>query len=132
MSDMTLKIVLPYKVFADYRNVCRITVQTANGSMGILPHRLDCVTALPPGILKYQVDGSDAQYVAIDEGALVKTGANVLVSVRNAVGGANLGRLREAVEKEFKNLEEKEKNVRSALAKMESGFIRAFKKLHEK
>jgi len=54
----------------------------------------------------------------------------VLVSVRNAISGLELGKLREAVEQEFLNLDEKEKSVRSVLAKLESGFIRRFAAFH--
>ena len=60
--------------------------------------------------------------MAVDEGVLVKTGPDVLVSVRNAIGGTDLGQLREAVEREFLNLNEQEQSVRSVMAKMESGF----------
>jgi F-type H+-transporting ATPase subunit epsilon len=49
---------------------------------------------------------------------------DVLVSVRNAIGGTDLAQLREAVEQEFLNLNEREQNVRSVMAKMETGFIR--------
>ena len=63
-------------------------------------------------------------FVAMDEGVLVKTGADVLVSVRQAIGGTDLGQLRDAVEKEFLNLDEQEQNVRSVMAKMETGFLR--------
>jgi len=62
--------------------------------------------------------------VAVDEGVLIKTGLDVLVSVRNAIGGTDLAQLREAVEREFLSLSEREQNVRSVMAKMESGFIR--------
>ena len=68
--------------------------------------------------------------MAVDEGMLVKTGLDVLVSVRNAIGGTDLGQLREAVEREFLNLNERELSVRSVMAKMESGFIRRFAELH--
>jgi F-type H+-transporting ATPase subunit epsilon len=46
--------------------------------------------------------------------------------VRRAVGGAELGALRKAVEQEFLNLDEREKSVRSALAQLEGGLIRRF------
>ena len=46
--------------------------------------------------------------MAVDEGVLVKTGADVLVSVRNAIGGMDLDKLHEAVEREFLNLNEQE------------------------
>ena len=51
--------------------------------------------------------------MAVDEGVLVKTGPDVLVSVRRAIGGTDLGQLREAVEREFLNLDEREQSVRS-------------------
>ena len=120
---MNLKILLPYKVFAEIKNVKRIVMETSDGSYGLLPHRLDCVAALLPGIFTYETDSVGDQYIAMDEGVLVKEGLQVLASVRNAIGGADLGQLRASVEKEFINLDEQEKNVRSVMEKMESGFI---------
>ena len=69
------------------------------------------------------------KYVALDEGIIVKAGADVLVSVRNAIGDAPLGELRSYVEKEMMDLDEKEINARSVMAKLESGFIRNIQKL---
>ena len=127
---MNLKILLPFKVFAEKTGVLRIVAETREGSFGLLPHRLDCAAALAPGILVFQTDTEGEGYIAVDEGVLVKTGADVLVSVRNAIGGTDLGKLREAVEKEFLNLDEQEKRVRSVLAKLESGFIRRLAAFH--
>ncbi|MEZ5488754.1 MAG: F0F1 ATP synthase subunit epsilon [Gammaproteobacteria bacterium] len=123
-ARMSLKILLPYKVFADKPEVVRIVAVTQEGAFGILPNRLDCVAALRPGILVFEVQGEDEVYVAVDEGILVKTGFDVLVSVRNAIGGMELSKLRSAVEEEFMQLDEQEQKVRSVLAKMESGFVR--------
>ena len=81
---------------------------------------------LAPGILAYETAADGVVYVAVDEGVLVKAGPDVLVSVRNAIGGADLGQLRAAVEREFLTLADREKNVRSVLAKLESGFVRRF------
>ena len=61
---------------------------------------------------------------------LVKTGLDVLVSVRNAIGGKDLGQLREAVEREFLDLDEREQGVQMVLARMESGFIRRLAEFH--
>ena len=123
---MNLKILLPFQIFAEQTGVSRIVAETRECSFGFLPHRLDCVASLTPGILIYEHEGDDEVYVAVDEGVLVKTGLDVLVSVRNAIGGTDLGQLREAVEREFLNLNEREQSVRSVMAKMESGFIRRF------
>ena len=121
---MNLKILLPFGVFAEKSGVARIVAETRKGAFGLLPHRLDCVAALAPGILTYEDNAEGEAYVAIDEGVLVKTGLNVLVSVRNAIGGTDLSRLRAAVEREFLNVNERERDVRLAMAKMESGFLR--------
>jgi F-type H+-transporting ATPase subunit epsilon len=123
---MKLKILLPFKVFAEKAGVSRIVSETRAGSFGLLPHRRDCVAALAPGILVYETEADGEVFVAVDGGVLVKTGPDVLVSVRRAMGGADLGQLRQAVEKEFLALDEHEQNVRSVLAKLETGFLRRF------
>ncbi|MFA6970473.1 MAG: F0F1 ATP synthase subunit epsilon [Gallionella sp.] len=127
---MNLKILLPFKVFAELTGVLRIIADSRAGSFGLLPNRLDCVTALVPGILVYETETAGEVCIAVDEGILVKAGIDVLVSVRNAIGGTDLGKLREAVEQEFMNLDEQEKSVRSVLAKLESGFVRRFAAFH--
>jgi len=127
---MNLKILLPFKIFAEKIGVLRIVAESREGSFGLLPHRLDCVVALAPGILVFETEAEGEVCMAVDEGVLVKTGDDVLVSVRNAIGGMDLGKLHEAVEREFRNLDEQEKSVRSVLAKLESGFIRRFATFH--
>jgi F-type H+-transporting ATPase subunit epsilon len=127
---MNLKILLPFKVFAEKTGVLRIVAGTREGSFGLLPHRLDCTAALAPGILVFETEAEGEVCMAIDEGVLVKIGADVLVSVRNAIGGMDLDKLHKAVEREFLNLDEQEKSVRSVLAKLESGFIRRFVAFH--
>jgi F-type H+-transporting ATPase subunit epsilon len=121
---MHLKILLPFEIFAEKAGVTRIVAETRRGSFGFLPHRLDCVAALVPGILLYQLESQAEVYVAVDEGVLVKTGAEVMVSVRNAVGGTDLSKLHAAVEQQFIHLDEREQDVRSVMSKMESDFIR--------
>ena len=121
---MNLKVLLPFRIFAERTGVSRIVAETRAGSFGLLPHRLDCVAPLAPGILVYQTGSENEVYLAVDEGVLVKTGQEVLVSVRNAMGGTDLGQLRAAVEQDFLKVNKQEENVRSVMAKMESGFIR--------
>jgi len=121
---MRLKVLLPFKIFAEKAGVSRIVAETREGSFGLLPHRLDCVAALSPGILIYETAADGEVCVAVDEGVLVKAGPDVLVSVRRAIAGTDLGQLRDAVEKEFLTLDENEQSVRKVLAKLESGFLR--------
>lgn len=127
---MNLRILLPFRIFADKNGVVRIVAETSAGSFGLLPKRLDCVAVLVPGILIFEMKEEGEVYVAVDEGILVKTGTEVLVSVRNAIEGNDLASLRESVKKEFLNLDAQEQNVRRVMAKMESGFIRRFAEFH--
>jgi F-type H+-transporting ATPase subunit epsilon len=127
---MNLKVLLPFQIFAEKTGVVRIVAETHEGSFGLLPHRRDCVASLAPGILIYETEAEGEVYVAVDEGVLVKTGLDVLVSVRNAIGGTDLGQLRDSVEREFLNLNEREQSVRSVMVKMESGFIRRLAEFH--
>jgi F-type H+-transporting ATPase subunit epsilon len=129
-TAMNLKILLPMGIFAENAGVVRIVAETREGSFGLLPRRLDCVAALSPGILTYESEAEGEVYVAVDEGVLVKTGRGVLVSVRNAIAGTDLSRLREAVEREFLTLNEWEQSVRSVMAKMEIGLIRRMARFH--
>lgn len=121
---MNLKILLPFQIFAEKKEVLRIVADSLGGSFGILPHRLDCVAALEPGILTYETEAEGEVYVAVDEGVLIKTGQDVLVSVRNAIYGTDLSQLREAVEREFLTIDESEQRIRSVMAKLESNLVR--------
>ena len=123
---MNLKILLPFQIFTEKSGVSRIVAETCEGSFGLLPHRLDCVAALAPGILTYETDADGEVFVAVDEGVLIKTGSDVLVSVRRALGGTDLGQLRAGIEREFLTLDKNEQNVRSVVAKMEAGFLLRF------
>ena len=127
---MNLRVLLPFQIFAEKTGVSRIVAETREGSFGLLPHRLDCVAALVPGILIYETEAEGEVCVAMDEGVLVKVGQDVLVSVRRAIGGADLGQLRAAVEKEFLASDENENNVRRVTAKLESGFLRRLAAFH--
>ena len=127
---MNLKVLLPFRIFAEKTGVSRIVAETRQGSFGLLPHRLDCVAALAPGILIYENEAEGEVYVAVDQGVLVKTGLDVLVSVRNAISGTDLGQLREAVDREFMNLNQREQNGRSLMAQMEGDFIRRLAEFH--
>jgi F-type H+-transporting ATPase subunit epsilon len=126
---MQLKILVPSGVFASIANVERIVVMTQSGSFGLLPHRLDCAAVLPPGLFAYSTAAADEVHLAVDAGVLVKTGADVLVCVRRAIAGADLGRLRQAVQQELMKQSEQENSSTRRMAQLESGLIREFVKL---
>jgi F-type H+-transporting ATPase subunit epsilon len=129
---MHLKVLLPSRIFLDLERVSRIVAETRKGSFGLLPHRLDCVAALVPGILAYTL-GDDTAYLAVDQGVLVKSGADVLVSVRQAIQGTTLSELHETIKREYLSLDRQERDVRAAVARMESALLGRFTELrHER
>lgn len=125
-TPMRLRVLLPFQVFADEPDVARIVAETSAGSFGLLPHRLDCVAALLPGILSYETAAHGEVFMALDEGVLVKTGAEVRVSARRAIRGADLGQLRDAVAREFVQQDAQEHELRSVMAQLEVGFLHRF------
>lgn len=126
---MFLKIQLPTRMFVYKTEVLRIVAESSTGSFGILPQRCDCITNLVPGILCYETTAHEEVFVAVDTGILVKTDAEVLVSVRRAIGGVPLERLHDLVKSEFLELDEQEQNLKHVLNKLESGFLAQFSNL---
>ncbi len=127
---MNLKILIPYRVFIEQLAVKRLVVNTPAGELGILPHRLDCVAALAPGICMYESSSGQENYIAIDEGIMVKVGESVSLSVRNAIGGLDLGLLKAGVERDFVGHDEQDQQLKDVLTKLESSFLRRFAGLH--
>ena len=120
---MKLEILLPFRVFLQSDEVLRIVAETAEGSFGLLPHRLDCVAALTPGILSFETAAEGEVFVAVDEGVLVKTGGAVRVSVRRAMRGVGLADLRAAVTREFLAQDVQAREMREAITRLEAGFV---------
>ena len=129
---MQLEILLPFKVLLPKTEVLRIVAETAAGAFGLLPHRLDCVAALTPGILTYETAEDGEVFMAVDEGLLIKTGAEVRVSVRRAMRGATLADLRAAVGREFLAQDAQALNRREVITKLEAGFVAGFAILQQR
>lgn len=119
---MNLTVVLPSGVFLE-EQVVKVVAEAPNGSFCLLPRHIDFVASLIPGILAMTLPGGEEVFLAVDEGVLVKCGAEVTVSTRNAVRGP-LGELRQAVRAEFRELGEREQKARVALGKLEASLVR--------
>ncbi|HWQ20024.1 MAG TPA: F0F1 ATP synthase subunit epsilon [Methanotrichaceae archaeon] len=126
---MKLKVFLPTEILID-QEVTKVTAEAEDGSFSLLPRHIDFVSALVPGILSFESGGGE-EFLAVDEGILVKCASDVMVSTRRAVRSKNLGEMRQVVEKEFRTMNEREKKTRSILAKLEADFAKRFLKLKE-
>ena len=127
---MKLKVLLPTEVLIDME-VSKVRAEAGNGSFCLLPRHIDFVAALVPGLLSIETESGQETFLAVDEGILVKCGPEVLVSTRHAVRGPDLGDLKKTVEQEFRVLDEREKQTRSVLARLEASFVRRFIKLED-
>ncbi|PKN06412.1 MAG: F0F1 ATP synthase subunit epsilon [Deltaproteobacteria bacterium HGW-Deltaproteobacteria-7] len=125
---MLLKILLPAEIMLE-QEVKKIVAEAENGSFCLMPNHIDFVATLAPGIFTYERAEGGQELLAMDVGTLVKKGSDVLVSTRNAVKAAELGKLKQVVVEQYDVLDEREKLVRSAAAKLEASLIRRFVEL---
>lgn len=121
---MKLRVLVPDDIILD-AEVLHLVAEGEDGHFGLKPRHIDFVSALVPGILSFvRQPGTATEYLAIDRGILVKQGETVTVSVRNAVGGVSLEELVTTVNSRFLELDDRERSVRSAVARLEAGFLR--------
>ncbi len=125
---MRLEVITPTEVCLDVP-VRRIRAEGPEGHFGILPGHGDFVSELVPGILVYTPEEGRERFVAVYAGTLVKCGHRVRVAVQSAIAGDDLACLRTRVEREFRQQDEDERDARAALARLEAGMIRRFRKL---
>jgi F-type H+-transporting ATPase subunit epsilon len=130
---MKLKILLPAEILID-QEVRQVVAEAENGSFCLLPHHIDFVAGLVPGILAFETDAGKEEFIGVDEGILVKVGQEVLVSTGKGVRGPELGGLWQTIQDEFKVLDEREKKARSAAARLEADLVRRFMEIggHER
>ena len=126
---MTLKILLPSRVLLE-QAVAKVSAEALNGHFCLLPRHIDFAAVLVPGILSWETADGEESFAAVDRGTLVKCADQVSVSVSNAVQGPDLGSLKKTVEERFEQEDERKKTVRTAMAKIEAGFVRKFVEIH--
>jgi len=126
---MNLKVLLPYQILVSQEAI-KVVAEAENGSFCLLPHHIDFVASLAPGIFAFTTPDGVEEMLAMDEGTLVKCGTDVLVSTRNAVRGPDLGKLKQMVEESYLALDEREKVARAAAAKLEIDIVRRFMELN--
>ncbi|HCU08275.1 MAG TPA: F0F1 ATP synthase subunit epsilon [Clostridiales bacterium] len=123
---MRLTFILPYKTILDM-DVEKITAPGANGDFQILPRHIDATWTLRSGIL--QVTAGKELYYAIHQGVVVKQGDTVYLATMQAIAGESLRELSQTVEDTFKTLDDKERQAREVLIRLETETIRKFMEL---
>jgi F-type H+-transporting ATPase subunit epsilon len=127
---MRLKVMLPVEILIN-RDVDKVVAEAENGSFCVKERHVDFVAVLTPGILSFESEGKE-EFLAINEGVLIKCGSEVMVSTISAVRGADLGKLQETVTKQFRVFDDRQKSARSAFARLEASFVRRFIEIGER
>lgn len=127
-NTFELTLLLPDRVLLSVQ-ATKVGGDAVNGSFVVLPRHIDFVTVLVPGILSVQKNTAERIYLAIDRGILVKRRASVWVSVLQAIQGDDLEQLDQTVEREFRQLDERQQQTRTALAQLEANFMRGMTNL---
>lgn len=124
---MNLKVLLPTEIMIN-QSVTKVIAEAENGSFCLMPKHVDFLSALLPGILTFVDEQNCENYLGIGGGILTKTGSEVRISTIYAVQGDDLGTLRQKVTEQFEAYHERERLIRSAIAKLEADILRHFVK----
>ncbi|NGP89866.1 F0F1 ATP synthase subunit epsilon [Fodinibius halophilus] len=129
-QQMHLKIMVPERIITEV-DADKIIAEAYNGFFCLKPKHIDFTAALKRGIL-YYYSNNDEQIIAIDKGILVKCGANVSVSVLNAIRGENLNEIEQQVQVEFSKAQDLEEASVQALKNLEAELVQHFVDLQKK
>ena len=127
-TDMSVTLRLPTRTLFEGRAE-RITAVAPNGAFGILPNHIDFVTALVPSVVTLRQSNGSEEIFGLDEGLLVKKGDRVVVVALRGVRGDDLSTLENTVEASFIQMDEEERQARSALSRLEADMVRRFAEL---
>jgi F-type H+-transporting ATPase subunit epsilon len=129
-NTMQVEIMTPEKKVVS-KSAEKIVAEAHNGSFCLKPRHIDFVAELVPSILMYWVMEEEF-LLAIDGGILAKQGDQVNISVRHAVKGNELEELEIVVNKQFKKLDQKERETQTALEHLQADFIKRFVELKKR
>ena len=107
----------------------KVTLETLNGYYTLLPKHVDFAAAMRENIVVYTTEDGVEKYVACHHGIVVKVGDRVTMTVQDAVLGDTLDELSGVIKREFKQNDEKRKELNSAMARLELGIMRGFGRL---
>ncbi|HSH27031.1 MAG TPA: F0F1 ATP synthase subunit epsilon [Wenzhouxiangella sp.] len=127
---MQLKLLLPVQVLID-EPVIKVIAEAVDGYFCLLPRHRDFVAALVPGVLSFHDLSGKECFVAVSEGILVKYAGDVMISTLDAALGDELDHLQALVDEKYLQHDEHERKARAALARLESGALKSFKRLQE-
>lgn len=101
----------------------------ASGSFGILAGHERMITTLGPGLARCRTAGGRWQYVAMPGAVLYFVGGELFVSTRRYLRGAEHDSMSDALRDQLLAEEEKLREVRQTLARLEDEMLRHLQRL---
>lgn len=128
MNAMQLRITTPGTTLVD-TGATKVTAEAVDGWFCLLPRHIDLVTALVAGLLVFEDLEGVEHFVALDDAVLVKCRDEVLVSTPRAELGQSLGQLPAALAQGLRDRDERERQTRAAMRRLEATFLRGLRDL---
>lgn len=122
---MMVTVLLPQRTLLHEEAVDRVIAESHEGSFCLEPRHVDYAAPIVAGILTLVQDGKE-RFIGTGEGVLVKVADEVLVSVRDAVTGADLGQLEETIRRRHEARADRADELRQAAERLESTLVRRF------
>lgn len=120
---MRLLLSIPTGLVLDER-AAKVSGRSDRGSFTLLPRHADGAMLLSPGLLSFVSAEGEEVFVAVDEGVLVKIGAEVRVTCRRAVVAGDLENARSALAAHLNEQSEHDRKARAALMTLEAEVLR--------
>lgn len=129
-STMHVRLRLPTSVLYE-GGAAHVLAVAEDGAFGLLPRHADHVASLVPSVLVLRSETGEELFFGIDQGLLVKRGQAVDIAIRRGVRGDSLETLAATVDAVFSQVDEAERQARTALSRLEVGMLRQLSELRK-
>lgn len=122
-GGLQLRVLLPGGLFLA-QETDKLIAEAPDGCFCLLPHHIDCVSALVPGLCTCTGADGTLLHLALDAGTLVKRGRTVTVAVPRAARATAPGTLAQELIASFTALALQEREARNAAARLDTDLLR--------
>jgi len=116
-----LESAMQYERFEDVES---FVGEDASGSFGLLPGHARFMTVLEFGLSRFRIAGGEWQYVAAPGAVLSLAGADLHLSARRYLRGADFGRISAALREQLAAEERSLREIKHSVRRLESEMLK--------
>lgn len=127
---LNLKIYTPDKLVLN-ETILKLSVDGKEGNFSIMPKHIDYISSFSDGIISYTDTNNAVNFLAVNQGVLVKTGRNIEISTFHVALGTDLKDLKNKVKElalKSEEIVETDKKINISLKKMEYTMLQRIMK----